>query len=158
VNEKGATFLLGTIGFPLFLLGRATGAVILRKLKAHRVVGTYALINVFLCILVIFKLGWISVLAVFLTFLFMSIMFPTIFALGIYGLGVKAKKASGLIVMAIMGGAIMPKLMGHIGDVYNMSVSFIVPMACFIIISIYGFSWSKLSKVDSLMEGTDKKD
>ena len=85
-------------------------------------------------------------------------MFPTIFALGIYGLGVKAKKASGFIVMAIMGGAIMPKLMGHIGDVYNMSVSFIVAMACFIIISIYGFSWSKLSKVDSLMEGTDKKD
>ena len=157
INEKGATFLLGTIGFPLFLLGRATGAVILRKLKAHRVVGAYALINVFLCALVILKLGWISVTAVFLCFLFMSIMFPTIFALGIYGLGIKAKKASGFIVMAIMGGAIMPKLMGHIGDIYNMSVSFVIPMGCFALISIYGYSWSKLSKVDSLMEIKENK-
>jgi FHS family L-fucose permease-like MFS transporter len=52
INEQGATFLLGTIGFPLFLLGRATGAVLLRKLKAHRVLGTYAFVNVLLCGLV----------------------------------------------------------------------------------------------------------
>jgi FHS family L-fucose permease-like MFS transporter len=115
VNEQGATFLLGTIGFPLFLLGRATGAAILRKLKAHRVLGTYAIANVLLCGIVILRLGWISVAAMFLSFFFMSIMFPTIFALGIYGLGVQAKRASGFIVMAIIGGAIMPKLMGYLG-------------------------------------------
>jgi len=79
----------------------------------------------------------------------MSIMFPTIFALGIHGLGVQAKKASGYIVMAIMGGAIMPKLMGHLGDVYNMSISFLVPLCCFAMISVYGYMWSKLSKVDT---------
>jgi len=152
VNEKGATFLLGTIGFPLFLLGRATGAAIMRKLKAHRVLGTYALLNVFLCAVVVFKLGWISVTAVFLSFLFMSIMFPTIFALGIYGLGVQAKKASGFIVMAIIGGAIMPKLMGHLGDVYNMSVGFIMPMICFAFVSLYGFFWPKLSKAEDISE------
>lgn len=152
VNEQGATFLLGTIGFPLFLLGRATGAAIMRKLKAHRVLGTYALINVFMCAAVVFKLGWISVAAVFLSFLFMSIMFPTIFALGIYGLGVKAKRASGFIVMAIIGGAIMPKLMGHLGDIYNMSVGFIMPMFCFVVVSLYGFMWPKLSKADGLAE------
>lgn len=149
VNEQGATFLLGTIGFPLFLIGRATGAAILRKLKAHRVLGTYAVANVILCGIVVLKLGWISVAAVFLSFFFMSIMFPTIFALGIYGLGVKAKRASGFIVMAIIGGAIMPKLMGHLGDVYNMSISFLVPLSCFVIISVYGYMWSKLSKVDN---------
>lgn len=152
VNEKGATFLLGTIGFPLFLIGRATGAAIMRKLKAHRVLGTYALVNVFLCALVVFKLGWVSVAAVFLSFLFMSIMFPTIFALGIYGLGVQAKKASGFIVMAIMGGAIMPKLMGYLGDVYNMSTGFIMPLFCFAIVSVYGYMWPKLSKADGLAE------
>ena len=131
VNEQGATFLLGTIGFPLFLLGRATGAAILRKLKAHQVLGTYAIANVILCGIVVLKLGWISVGAMFLSFFFMSIMFPTIFALGIYGLGVQAKRASGFIVMAIIGGAIMPKVMGYLGDVYNMSVSFFVPMVLF---------------------------
>jgi FHS family L-fucose permease-like MFS transporter len=146
VNEQGSTFLLGTIGFPLFLIGRATGAAILRNLKAHKVLGTYAVTNVILCGIVVLKIGWISVAAMFLTFLFMSIMFPTIFALGIYGLGEKAKRASGYIVMAIMGGAIMPKLMGHLGDVYNMSVSFLMPLCCFALVAIYGFSWSKLSK------------
>jgi len=149
VNEQGATFLLGTIGFPLFLLGRATGAAILRKLKAHRVLGTYAVANVILCGIVVLKLGWISVGAMFLSFFFMSIMFPTIFALGIYGLGVQAKRASGFIVMAIIGGALMPKIMGHLGDVYNMSVSFLVPLCCFALVAIYGYSWSRLSKVEA---------
>jgi FHS family L-fucose permease-like MFS transporter len=151
VNEKGATFLLGTIGFPLFLLGRVTGTAILRKLKAHNVLGLYAVTNVILCSIVMLKLGWVSVTAVFMSFFFMSIMFPTIFALGIYGLGVQAKKASGFIVMAIMGGAIMPKLMGYLGDVYNMSFSFIMPLCCFAIVSVYGYMWSKLSKVDSMI-------
>ena len=151
VNEKGATFILGTIAFPLFLLGRATGAAILRKIKAHRVLGTYALINVFMCGIVVLRLGWISVAAVFLSFLFMSIMFPTIFTLGIYGLGVQAKKASGYIVMAIIGGSIMPKIMGYLGDVYNMSVGFIMPMACFALITMYGFLWPRLSKTQGLV-------
>jgi len=149
VNEQGSTFLLGTSGFPLFLIGRVSGAVIMRKLKAHRVLGTSVVINVFLCGIVVLKLGWISVTAVFLVFLFMSIIFPTIFALGIYGLGVQAKRASGFIVMAIRGGAIMPKLMGHLGDVYNMSVNFLMPLGCFALIAIYGYLWSRLSKSDA---------
>ncbi len=151
ISEKGATFLLGTIGFPLFLLGRATGAAILRKIKAHRVLGTYALVNVAVCGLVVLRLGWVSVTAVLLTFLFMSIMFPTIFALGIYGLGVQAKKASAYIVMAIIGGALMPKLMGYLGDKYNMSVGFLVPMTCFVLIALYGFLWPKLSRTEGVV-------
>jgi FHS family L-fucose permease-like MFS transporter len=152
LNEKGATFLLGTIAFPLFLFGRATGAAILRKIKAHSILGTYALINVLMCGIVVLRLGWVSVAAVFLSFLFMSIMFPTIFALGIYGLGVQAKKASGYIVMAIIGGSIMPKLMGYLGDIYNMSVGFLVPMACFAFIAAYGFLWPKLSKTNGAVD------
>ena len=147
---------MGTIGFPLFLLGRASGTVILRKLKAHRVLGTYAVINVFLCAIVVLKLGWISVSAVFLSFLFMSIMYPTIFALGIYGLGKQAKKASGFIVMAIIGGAIMPKIMGYLGDVYNMSVGFLMPLFCFAIVAVYGFSWTKLSKAEGAINISTK--
>jgi FHS family L-fucose permease-like MFS transporter len=77
-------------------------------------------------------------------------MFPTIFALGIHGLGARAKRASGYIVMAIMGGAIVPKLMGAVGDHYGMSRAFIVPFVCFALISVYGYSWSKLSKAESL--------
>lgn len=146
LNEKGATFLLGTVGFPLFLLGRATGSAFLHKYKAYRVLNFYAITNVVLCLLVVLQLQWISVGAVFLTFFFMSIMFPTIFALGIHGLGYQAKKASGYIVMAIIGGALMPKVMGYLGDVYNMSVGFLMPMICFLIIAIYAYFWPQLSK------------
>jgi FHS family L-fucose permease-like MFS transporter len=80
----------------------------------------------------------------------MSIMFPTIFALGIFGLGTRAKKASAFIVMAIMGGAVLPKLMGYVADKYDMSRGFIVPMFCFVFVAFYGFNWPKWSKSDSL--------
>ena len=152
VNEQGATRLQGLVAFVLFCLGRFIGSAIINKTPAHRVLGTYALINALLCGVVILKLGWISVAAVFLSFFFMSVMFPTIFALGIHGLGPQSKKkASAFIVMSITGGALMPKIMGHLGDVYNMSVSFWMPLVCFLLIAVYGFSWSKLSQAESVV-------
>jgi FHS family L-fucose permease-like MFS transporter len=87
---------------------------------------------------------------VFLSYFFMSIMFPTIFALGIFGLGARAKKASAFIVMAIMGGAILPKLMGYVADRFDMSRGFIVPMFCFVFVAFYGYNWPKYAKADSL--------
>src|ERR1700678_3869080 len=102
------------------------------------------------CFLVFSKLGWFSVVCVFLSYFFMSIMFPTIFALGIFGLGARAKKASAYIVMAIMGGAILPKLMGYVADTYDMSRSFIVPMFCFAFIAFYAFAWPKLAQSEGV--------
>ena len=152
VNEKGATRLQGYVAFALFCLGRFLGSAIINKSRANRVLGTYALINAFLCGVVILKLGWISVCAVFLSFFFMSVMFPTIFALGIFGLGPQSKKkASAFIVMSITGGALMPKIMGHLGDVYNMSVSFWMPLICFVFIALYGFGWRKLSQSEGVV-------
>ena len=121
-----------------------------KKFAAHKVLGLYGLLNVVVCLLVFLKLGWLSVVCVFLSYFFMSIMFPTIFALGIFGLGARAKKASAFIVMAIMGGAILPKLMGYVGDQYDMSRGFIVPLVCFAFVAFYGFNWSRFSRVDSL--------
>jgi len=144
VTEQGAARLQGLLGFGLFLLGRLTGTALLGKVAAHRLLGIYSLINSALCTIVVMKVGWISVAAVFLCFFFMSITFPTIFALGITDLGAQAKKASAFIVMAILGGAIMPKLMGYLGDVYNMSVAFLMPLGCFAAISLYGFMWAAL--------------
>lgn len=106
---------------------------------------TYATANVFLMLLIVLKLGWVSLGALFLSFFFMSIMFPTIFALGIHNLGDKAKLAASFLVMAIMGGAILPKLMGWLGDIYSVSTGFAMPMVCFLVIAVYGFAWSRLS-------------
>ncbi len=149
LTDKGAASL-ASLGFVFFLAGRFSGAVILRRYSAHKTLGLYGAINVLLCLLVVCKWGWLSVACVFLSYFFMSIMFPTIFALGIHGLGLRAKKASSFIVMAIMGGAILPKLMGHVGDLYDMSRAFIVPLGCFAFVALYGYLWPMLSKSDSL--------
>lgn len=148
-SDKGASNLV-SLGLIFFLTGRFSGAYILKKYSAHKIVGLYGLMNVIMCILVFLKLGWVSVACVFLSYFFMSIMFPTIFALGIFGLGARAKKASSFIVMAIMGGAILPKAMGAVADHYDMSRGFIVPMFCFLFVAWYGFNWSRYSKADSL--------
>jgi FHS family L-fucose permease-like MFS transporter len=149
VSNQGAANL-ASLGFVFFLIGRITGAALLRKFSAHKVLGLYGVLNVIATFLVFCKLGWVSVACVFLSYFFMSIMFPTIFALGIFGLGDRAKKASAYIVMGIMGGAILPKLMGAVADKYDMSRGFIVPMVCFVLIAFYGYCWPKLSRVESL--------
>jgi FHS family L-fucose permease-like MFS transporter len=149
ISNKGASNL-ASLGFVFFLVGRFTGAGIVKKFPAHKVLGTYAAVNVAVCLLVFLKLGWFSVICVFASYFFMSIMFPTIFALGIFGLGPRAKKASAFIVMAIMGGAILPKLMGAVADKWDMSRGFIVPLACFAVVAFYGFNWSKFSNAESL--------
>jgi FHS family L-fucose permease-like MFS transporter len=83
----------------------------------------------------------------------MSVMFPTIFALGIFGLGSQSKKkASAFIVMSITGGALMPKFMGHLADVYNMSASFWMPLVCFIFIFLYAFCWPRMSQSEGVFE------
>jgi FHS family L-fucose permease-like MFS transporter len=149
VSDKGAA-TLASVAFICFLLGRISGAWLLKKFSAHRVLALYAAMNILICILIFCNLGWLSVACVFLSYFFMSIMFPTIFALGIFGLGGLTKKASSFIVMAIMGGAVLPKLMGHVADQYDMCRSFIVPMLCFVFVAGYAYFWPKFSKVDSL--------
>ena len=144
ISSKGAANL-ASLGFLCFLIGRFSGSAILKKFSAHKVLGLYGAASVVLCLLIFLKLGWISVACVFLTYFFMSIMFPTIFALGIFGLGERAKKASSFIVMAIMGGAILPKVMGAVADRYDLSRGFIVPLFCFAVVAAYGFLWPKLS-------------
>jgi Fucose permease len=144
LSDKGAAYL-ASLGFVCFLVGRFTGSILLGIFPAHRVLGLYGLLNVAACFLVVMKLGWLSVAAVFLSYFFMSIMFPTIFALGIHGLGARAKQAASFIVMAIMGGALLPKFMGAVGDAHGVARSFLVPLACFAIVAAYGFTWRRLS-------------
>jgi FHS family L-fucose permease-like MFS transporter len=149
VSDKAAANL-ASLGFVCFVIGRFTGTGVVKRFSAHKTLGLYGVMNVVACLLVFFKLGWLSVGCVFLSYFFMSIMFPTIFALGIFGLGARAKMASAYLVMAIMGGALLPKVMGRVADLYDMSRGFIVPMACFAFIAAYGFLWPKLSKAESL--------
>ena len=147
VSEQKASYWLGAIGFVLFLAGRVCGSAIISQFKPQRVLTTYAILCAVLTAMAMGG-GQLGLIGIFGTFFFMSIMFPTIFALGIRGLGEHTKLASSLIVMSIVGGAIAPPLMGYIADRTSMRVGFAVPLICFGFIALYGMIWQKLENKD----------
>jgi FHS family L-fucose permease-like MFS transporter len=149
VDELRASRWLGVGGFGLFMLGRLLGSAVVGATRPQGALAVYASINVGLTGLAIAGLGWVSLAALFGTFFFMSIMFPTIFALGIRGLGEHTKLASSLIVMSIVGGALAPPFMGWIADLHNMRIGFIVPLVCFIGVGLYGMYWRRLELRDA---------
>jgi FHS family L-fucose permease-like MFS transporter len=142
-------------GILCFLAGRFIGSMVLRVCSAHLTLAAFGLINSVMMVLIILPMGWISVTALFLSCFFMSIMYPTIFALGIRGLGAHTKFGSSLIVMAIVGGALLPPLMGWIADVYSMRISFLIPLICFAYVMFYAAFWPALEKLDTGHEVAD---
>jgi FHS family L-fucose permease-like MFS transporter len=148
VTELGGSYAFSG-GILCFLVGRIVGSAILRVASAHLTLAVFGLINSIMMVLIILHLGWISVAALFLSCFFMSIMYPTIFALGIFGLGEHTKVGSSLIVMAIVGGAIMPFLMGYLADTYAMRIGFFMPLICFVYVTLYAAFWPALERLDS---------
>lgn len=141
---KGPYFL--SIGFALFMIGRMSGSYLMKFLEPKKLLAVYALMCCLLLPVVSIRAGWISVVALYGVFFFMSIMFPTIFALGITNLGSKTKKASSFLVMSIVGGAIFPPVMGLIADKFNMSVGFFAPIPFFVFILYYALKGSRIKE------------
>ncbi len=151
-NDPGVTRLqaskwLGAIGFVLFMAGRLCGSAVISQFKPQRVLAVYSTINVIL-VAITMAGGKTGLYAMFAAFFFMSVGFPTIFALGIRGLGDHTKFGSSLIVMSIVGGAIAPPFMGHIADLHSMRIGFVVPLICFVLVALYGFTWSRFYQFD----------
>jgi len=138
ISNQQAAVLLSFGGMGLFVLGRFTGSYILKWLKPNKLLSFSAAASALLMVVVIMGFDKISVLALILTYFFMSIMYPTIFALGIKSMGTQVPKASSILVMAIVGGALCPMLMGHIADISSMAIGFIIPLVGFLIILLFG--------------------
>src|SRR5436305_13786306 len=102
--------------------------------------GLYSIANVILVAIGILFPGWLGLWAIFLTSLFMSLMFPTIFALGLKGLGPNTKIGGSLIVMAIIGGAVLTPAMGWISEEFHsVALAYAVPLSAYVIIAVYSF-------------------
>lgn len=142
IDNANASKLL-SLALVLFAAGRFIGTALMRKIAPNILLTIYALINVVLCFIVILHMEWLSVGALIVIFLFESIMFPTIFALGIKGLGSHTKKAASFMIMSIVGGAIVPYVMGLLSDGYSTAFSYIVPMGCFVVVAWYGWKGYK---------------
>lgn len=143
ITPLKASQFLAFGGMLLFMIGRLSGSFIMSRFAPNRLLAFYSIACCIMMLLVILELGSISLYALYITFFFMSIMFPTIFALGLSNMGQYTKKASSYIVMGVAGGAFSPMLMGFIGE-EKMAIGFVIPLLCFIYISFFGLKGCKL--------------
>jgi FHS family L-fucose permease-like MFS transporter len=139
VSEKLAGFLL-TATLAAFAIGRFSSSYLMKRFRPDRMLGTFAIANILLLFVGVLRPGWVGLIAVLLTSFFMSLMYPTIFALGIMDLGPRTKEGASLIVMSIIGGAIFTPLMGLVYQATkSMAVSMTVPLLCYLVVAGFAF-------------------
>jgi MFS transporter, FHS family, L-fucose permease len=141
-EKTAGYFLTGTL--VAFCVGRFAAAALMKFFAPNKLMGSYAVANIVLVTVGILAPGWVGLWSIMLTSFFMSMMFPTIFALGLRGLGANTKIGGSLIVMAIVGGALLPLAMGRIIDVSKSAAwGYLVPLAGYICVALYGFLWAR---------------
>ena len=138
LGERKAGYLL-TAALVAFTTGRFFSTWLLRHVRAAKLLGIYAVINTVICALAVIRPGWLGVGCLVATSFFMSLMYPTIFALGVKGLGTHTKTGGAVIVMSIVGGAAIPPLMGRVADLSNVAVSYAIPALCFVGVMLYAW-------------------
>jgi FHS family L-fucose permease-like MFS transporter len=142
-EKTAGYFLTGTLAG--FGVGRFGSSHWMKAVSASTLMGLFAVANVLLVTVGILFPGWIGLWAIFLTSFFMSLMFPTIFALGIRGLGVNTKSGASLLVMSIIGGAVFTPVMGlAFQKTHSMAIAMVVPLVCYVCVAYYAFWGSKI--------------
>ena len=135
-EKTAGYFLAGTLG--AFLVGRFSAAYIMRFVQPRSLMGIFAIINIFLVTISVVYPSLIGLWAVLLTSFFMSLMFPTIFAMGVKGLGPNTKIGGSIIIMGIIGGAVFTPLMGIVAK-HSMALAMLIPLCCYIYITFYAY-------------------
>ena len=142
MNARDASIVLSFGGLGLFMCGRFAGSWIMQRIRAEKVLLFCAVCTVITSLLIVLNMGIVSLVALFLGYAFEAIMFPTIFALSLRGLGKHTKRASSYLMMSPVGGAVGPLMMGYVADQTTMSLSFIVPLLSFIVVMLYAWKVS----------------
>ncbi|MGV8834760.1 L-fucose:H+ symporter permease, partial [Cellvibrio sp.] len=136
-----ANYLMGSL--VVFMVGRFVATALMGRFRAAWLMWLYALANIALCAYAMLVPGHTGLLALAATSFFMSLMFPTIFALSIKNLGARAKAGSSLVIMAIIGGAVLTAVMGLVSDLTSIHSAVGVPLVCFAVIALYARSRDK---------------
>lgn len=146
MNAREASMILSFGGLTLFMVGRFAGSWIMRRVAAERMLLVCAAGTVITTAIVVADCGKLSLVSLLLCYAFEAIMFPTIFALSLRGLGDYTKRASSFLMMSPVGGVVGPLLMGYVADIYNMSLSFIVPCIGYVVVLAYAYTFVKSSR------------
>lgn len=139
MNARNASVILSFGGLGLFMCGRFAGSFIMRRVRAERMLLVCASCTVLTTMTVMADCGFVSLVSLCLGYAFEAIMFPTIFALALRGLGQRTKRASSYLMMSPLGGAVGPLLMGVVADYTSMSFSFVIPLVAFVVVWIYSY-------------------
>lgn len=139
-----------SFAFVLFMIGRFVGTWLLTKFPANKLLATYAALSALLVAYAFVSSGLAAVAAISLVYFFMSIMFPTIFALSIKNLGDQVKIGSGLVIMAIVGGAVLPPLTGYL-SLSGLQNALIIPFIAFLVILFFGISGYKVKQDETVL-------
>ena len=139
MTSQTAAYLL-SVAMICFMCGRFFSTWLMGRIAAQRLLMVYAWVNVALCAVVVSGVESVSVMALIAIFFFMSIMFPTIFAMGVKNLGPHTKRGSSFLIMAIVGGALMPYFMGLVADHFSTALAYLLPLGCFVVVAFYGKS------------------
>lgn len=140
-DAKAANFFAFSIF--LMMIGRFIGTYLMQYIKPQVLLGIFAVANVVMCLVVAQAHGWLSFSALLMINFFFSIMFPTIFSLGLKDLGQKKQQASSFLVMGVVGGAVFPPLMGLIAN-KNVAEAYYLPIICYLVILTFALSYSSV--------------
>ncbi|MET0464260.1 MAG: sugar MFS transporter [Chitinophagaceae bacterium] len=134
-DEKASYYF--SFSMVLMMVGRFAGTFLMRYVKPNRLLALFAFGNIVMCIIVAQSAGWISFIALLMINFFFSIMFPTIFSLGLKDLGRHTQQASSFIVMGVVGGAVFPPLMGLVAN-KDVASAYYLPIICYAVIMLFG--------------------
>ena len=153
IANDDASYLFAVSLF-LFTAGRFAGTAIMKFIAPNKLLAIYAIVNIALCAGVIWMEGMISIYSLMAIFFFESIMFPTIFALGVKNLGVYTKRGASFIIMSIVGGALVPYVMGTLAQNYSTAFSYIVPLVCFVFVFLFAVHGYKIKSNEAILSYT----
>lgn len=145
LDVRTASMFLAFGGLGLFMLGRVIGSFVMSRIAAEKVLLVCGVVTVVCTLLIVLNIGSLSKIALPVCYLFESIMFPTVFAISLKGLGHYTKRAASFLMMTPIGGAVGAFLMGYVGDVAGMSNAFVVPMIGYAVVMSFA-AWAKSAK------------
>jgi len=142
-SSDRSSYIMGLFFMGMMMLGRVVGTSLMTRIAPNKLLAIFAACNILMCVIVAQHMGWLSYIALLMINFFFSIMFPTIFSLGLKNLGSHTKQASSFIAMGVVGGAVFPFIMGQVAN-HNIAASYYMPIICYVVIFMFGYKFYKV--------------
>ena len=143
LTAEMASYYFGLIFMVMMMVGRFSGTFLMRFIAPNKLLAAYALANILMCVIIAQGWGTVSFVALLALNFFFSIMFPTIFSLGLKSLGKHTQQGSSFIVMGVVGGAVFPPIMGMVAN-YDVATAYYLPIICYVVIFLFGAKFYKV--------------